>query len=293
MKKSILLAHFILFFSFYTAYGQCLSGSYTIGGTSPSYVTLGSAVEALTLNGVCGPVTFNIRPGIYNEQVIIPEISGASSSNTIVFQSENGDSTSVNISYASSSSTANFTLKFNGADYITFKKLTLSATGNTYARVIEISNYSTHNQFLNNAITGISTTSTSLDYSLVYSAYATTSLDSNNTYTSNYLLNGSFGFYLCGHTAPVLEGGTVISGNTLLNQSSDGIYLLGHNAPVLIGNVISSNTVQVSVHGIICVGCSNGLKIIKNKISLLNASPSYGITIGSCVASASQCTSSN
>ncbi len=179
-------------------------------------------------------------------------------------------------------------MKFNGADYITLKKLTLSATGSSFARVIELSNNSTHNNFFNNAIIGVVTTNASVDYSLVYSPYAANSLDSSNTFTSNYLLNGSTGLHLYGYNAPNLESGTIISGNTLLNQSSTGIYLSGHNAPVLIGNTISSNSAQATVSGIICSACNNALKIIKNKISLLSVTSGYAIHVNTCSGTASQ-----
>ncbi len=55
---------------------QSLSGSYTIGGTSANFDSLSQAVNALVNSGVSGAVIFNIRPGIYEEQVIIPEIIG-------------------------------------------------------------------------------------------------------------------------------------------------------------------------------------------------------------------------
>ena len=44
---------------------QPLSGSYTVGGTSPDFATLQDAANALKLWGVSGPVAINIRPGIY------------------------------------------------------------------------------------------------------------------------------------------------------------------------------------------------------------------------------------
>lgn len=281
MKKSILIAHLFALLIYFNSYGQCLSGVYTIGGTSPDYPTFTSAVNSLTSNGVCGPIIFNVRDGIYNEQVILPEITGTSFTNTITFQSENGDSTGVKLVYASSSSSANFTLKFNGADFITLKKMTLSATGSTYARVIELTNFSTHNNFLNNAIIGTTTTGYSFDYALVYSETSVSSLDSNNVFISNYLLDGSYGLFLSGSTTTRLERGTIISDNTFINQSSTGIYLYYQDAPVLSENSISSNTTDAGANGINCYYCYNNLKIIKNKIYLPTMWSGNGIGINS------------
>ena len=44
---------------------QPMSGSYTAGGTSPDFVTLQDAANALKSQGVSGPVFINIRPGTY------------------------------------------------------------------------------------------------------------------------------------------------------------------------------------------------------------------------------------
>ena len=51
-------------------FGQ-LNGTKTIGGTSPDYITISDAVNDLHKNGVNGPLIFNIRDGVYNEQVFI------------------------------------------------------------------------------------------------------------------------------------------------------------------------------------------------------------------------------
>ncbi|MFH2142271.1 MAG: hypothetical protein ABIJ97_07610, partial [Bacteroidota bacterium] len=76
------------------SYSQ-LDGTYTIGGTTPDYTDISTAVASLTSVGISGPVIFNIRNGIYNQQVSIGAISGTSSTNTVTFRSESGDSTQV------------------------------------------------------------------------------------------------------------------------------------------------------------------------------------------------------
>ena len=89
MKKRVLLTFSLLLsglFFYNTAFGQALSGSYTIG-SGGSYSTFTAAVADLTSNGVSGPVTFNVISGTYTEQISIGSISGASSTNTITFQS--------------------------------------------------------------------------------------------------------------------------------------------------------------------------------------------------------------
>ena len=116
-----------------------LSGAYTIGGTSPDYVTIADALTAAQA-GVSGPVIFNIRPGTYSGKIFLNEIQGASFTNTITFQSESGDSTSVIITDSSSStSSSDFTIFVNGADFIRFNQLTIERSGTlSYATVIYI-----------------------------------------------------------------------------------------------------------------------------------------------------------
>ena len=62
-----------------------LSGVYSIGGGAADFPSILDAVESLKSCGVAGPVTFNVDAGIYTGEVVIPEISGASSVNTITF----------------------------------------------------------------------------------------------------------------------------------------------------------------------------------------------------------------
>lgn len=123
----------LLMFSFVTAvdqnvFAQPMSGIYTIGGTSPDFISISQAVGALSSNGVAGSVVLNIRPGIYEEQVIIPEIAGASSSNTITFQSETGFAEDVIWQFENPNWTNfNYVVRIDAADYLRFKNITFNA----------------------------------------------------------------------------------------------------------------------------------------------------------------------
>jgi hypothetical protein len=88
------IAALVLFSVFSTGiFSQPLNGSYTIGGSSPDFATFQNAANALKVNGVSGPVTFNIRPGIYMKDngettvmILDSIITGSSSTNRITFQ---------------------------------------------------------------------------------------------------------------------------------------------------------------------------------------------------------------
>jgi hypothetical protein len=112
-----------------------LSGTYTIGGSSPDYPTLYAAVNSLTISGVSGPVIFNIRNGTYNEYTIINSIAGVTSQNTVTFQSESGDSSLVTVT----SSYGPGTIVINNCDNLIIKKVSIINTSTNQSKAIGIS----------------------------------------------------------------------------------------------------------------------------------------------------------
>jgi hypothetical protein len=104
-----------------------LSGTYTIGDGA-DYSDFGAAVSDLKSQGVSGAVTFEVEDGTYSEHVKIPEIEGASSSNTIRFKAKDAnllDEVTIEASGAKGSEP----LRLNGADHLRFERITLDATG--------------------------------------------------------------------------------------------------------------------------------------------------------------------
>ena len=134
-------------------FSQPLSGSYTIGGNSPDFVTLQDAANALNVNGISSPIFFNLRPGIYmenggNNSVLILDdlVAGLSESNRITFQpdaAEGGNVDNVILQmHITNQSTADQDLVQVELDYISFKNLTfqesdtsLHRSGSTFVRV--------------------------------------------------------------------------------------------------------------------------------------------------------------
>ena len=245
-----------------------LSGIYTIGGILPDYTNFTSAVTDLICKGVSGTVTFNVRDGApYNEQIEIPAISGASATNAIMFQSENGDSALVTLTFAANI-TNNYTVKLNNASYITFKKITIQATDAMYGRVFDIMGGSSNNKLLNNRIIGITTSSTATMRALVFSG---TGIDNNNEFRNNLLINGSTGIYLRGINAFNLESGNVLEGNTFSNQYYSGINTDYQLFPKIISNVLYTNSISSSYAAIDCEYCDDSLRILKNVLETSTA----------------------
>src|SRR4051812_48768178 len=108
LKRLYLLPVLLLLAGTIPALAQPLSGTYTVGGTSPSYPTLAAAAADLNLKGVSAPVIFDIRDGVYtNDQALINQITGASSVNRITFKSESGTAANVVINYTSAAAATN------------------------------------------------------------------------------------------------------------------------------------------------------------------------------------------
>jgi hypothetical protein len=173
-----------------------LSGPYTIG-SGGNYTTFAAAVADLNSVGVNGPVTFNVISGTYIEQFDIGNVSGTSATNTIIFQSQSGDNTDVEIQFTANETGTNYIARLNGADYVTFQNMTFSAFGSSYGRVIVLNEDSDNNQIINCILNGSETSSTSINLSVIFSDQS--GLNSDNLIISNNTINnGSTGIYMNG-----------------------------------------------------------------------------------------------
>jgi len=111
-----------------------LNGTYTIG-SGGNFPTISAAVTAAVDQWITGPVIFNIKPGIYIEEITVPSINGVSSVNTITFRSQTGDPNDVTINGISS------VFILNGARYITFQNLKIGSSTNYSFRFINLGHF--------------------------------------------------------------------------------------------------------------------------------------------------------
>jgi len=255
-----------------------LSGTKTINASGGDYSSFNAAISALTSQGVNGPVVFNVANGTYNEQVIVPEITGASAVNTITFQSASGDSASVILTYNSTVTSSNFTLKLNNSDYIKLRRMTLQASGTSLGRVIELEGTSTNILIENCRFFGNKTYTNYNDNAIIFSYQDPTD---QITLQKNYFFKGSYGVFFQGVSSTVYSTGTKILSNVFSDQYQFGVYLYYQNAPV-----INSNSIQLSnttATGIALNSCSNILEVQKNKINLSGGD--FGVYLSSCIGS--------
>ena len=266
-----------------------LTGTYTIAGSSPDFPNFNAAVTALTTNGICGPVVFNMRAYTDSMQAVIPEIAGVDSVNTITFQSENGDSASVILTFPSVDTlNFNYLIFLNGADYITFKSLTLRRSGiKINARVLALDNNATHNTVTHcRLISAPSVTPNSLA-ALVHSNSGSggpaATNDSMNTFTHNYLKNGSLGIYMNGISSLSLEQRTTISNNVFEDQYFKGVQMMNQAFAMIQENTFTTSSNYRGYSAIYLDRSLRPHKILKNQI--LNTSGT-GIFLVDCIAQA-------
>ncbi|KAB2917341.1 MAG: PKD domain-containing protein [Bacteroidetes bacterium] len=145
-------AYFVLVVGFIlttavSAVAQPLAGSYTINRlASPSttnFISFQSFFTHAASVGVSGAVSVNVSNGPYIEQVQIDAISGVNSINTITVQ---GNNQILSYDYTGSIAANGYTLRLNGADYITVKNLEIRAINSTHSWGVHITNNADNNK---------------------------------------------------------------------------------------------------------------------------------------------------
>ena len=124
-----------------------LSGVFTVGGAGADYASPAAAATDVTNYGVCGPVVLKIAPGTYTGRVLLGDIAGVSSTNTITFVGSGIGST---ILTASGNTTTDWsTIYLNGSDYVGFRDMTIRGTGATNSLGVHLTNKADYNRFDN------------------------------------------------------------------------------------------------------------------------------------------------
>jgi hypothetical protein len=121
-------------YSLFNLFSQPLSGIKTIG-TTGDYISFQEAITALTSNGVgTGGVIFNVQPGIYQERISIPALTGTSAANQVLF---NGAGTAI-IKGTGTSATTDAMVTITACDYITFDGINVEDGGTSTADQVEL-----------------------------------------------------------------------------------------------------------------------------------------------------------
>jgi hypothetical protein len=264
------------------SFSACMQGTFTIGqtpGITYDFPTFTAARNALVNAGVCGNVTFLVDTGVYVERMFWNVVPGAGPNARITFQSMNGDSTSVTLRFTLSSAAA-WAMKFiGGASYFTFKQMTLSVSGSaSFGRIMEFDGGASHNRFENCILEGVTTTSTTNSFALVFS---NTGQNNYNSFINNKVIQGSYFAYVYG-TSTVKPKGWEFRNNEVSGFSIYGLYLYYNDSVIVVGNTLNSSNTTTYSYGIYAYYCSGRTNLSKNTIVGNNTSYAYGLYTSYC-----------
>ena len=250
-----------------------LLGTYTIGGSDPDFESIREALAPLDSGGVAGPVTFNIRDGVYHDTLVINEFPGSGCETPVIFQSESQDSAAVTISNLGLN---NYPITLNGADGLIFRYLTVETVNTSYRRTIYYHSGADCNTFSNNALHGYDVSSYSSNWAVIYSDLGA---DSATVIENNTIDQGSVGIYIRG--ADNTLSGTVIRDNVIKDNHGVGIYAYWEDGMSVEGNTVT-NSFLSSFDAIQVSDCDSTLRIVSNYIN--GEAGEYGLYISGCSA---------
>ncbi|MCG9881568.1 MAG: hypothetical protein MH472_13295, partial [Bacteroidia bacterium] len=265
-----------------------LTGTKTVGGSSPDYATINAAVSALNTSGVgSGGVTFNIAAG-HTENIptggIIINITGVNkptSANPIIFQKSGvGANPRLNSvvggsgSFAATSvttSNADAFIKLNGTDFITFDGIDMQEvyTGTTTTLITEVGfmlcRASSTDGCQNVTIKNCSLTFNNNPAILYTVGIRSTSLNSAGTSTTpSNDAGGHKNLKVFNCSIANAANGIYLYNNTSITPYMDTDHEIGVDGPVSITN-FAANTTSYGVYTIYQLNIKIANTVITNK----------------------------
>lgn len=261
-----------------------LAGTYTIDKTIPAsavnFTSFGTAVAALDC-GITGPVFFDVAPNTYTEQIRMKSVAGTSPTVRVTFRSANGDPASVILTNAPTVA-ANYTLLLDSASYITYKNMTIEATGSTYGRVLVMDNTASFDSIVNCRINAPVSTSTSNN---ITGIYADGLRGEGNTIKNNIISNGSSGIYFRGSGTTALTYDHVIDSNTVNGSYYYGMYLGNTGRIQVTKNMVNVTMPRNSTsYAMYSTNSDSAYQYVANNINIegLTTTTSYGMYFTGC-----------
>jgi trimeric autotransporter adhesin len=250
-----------------------LKGNYIIGPAPSDYLTINAAVNELSIRGVDSVVTFLIKTGTYNENFILPEITGASAAKSVTFKSLANHADSVIISRNNLTIGSNYIVRLNGAKFVNFERLTMSALNTTYGYVFDIGINAGFINVRNCKLNAPVVTTTSTNMSIVYGI---NNLGGNISFVNNVITGGAYGIYLRGTDQTNLTDNNVIDSNVITNQYYMGIYNYFNADQKIRNNNINTSSTYTVYYGIYAYYSDSAMEITGNRIFSTTAN-GYGI----------------
>ncbi len=235
------------------------TGTYTVGGTSPTFATLKEATDLINSVGISGNgnVIFNIRPGTQTGPFIMDNF--VHGTNNFIFQPDPANPGVVTITAATNS--LNYVWYINNIPNISFKNLAFTVTNpSSYGgRIFMVRGNADNLTYENNTLTGMNIIDqTSYKFSLID---CQASQMNNQIYYKNTFSYGNMSLVLM--NAARNSSGLLIDQNTFNPFTNRAINVEG-----IANGVISKNTLRATTtasYGGIMV--TNGTTITNNTIT--------------------------
>lgn len=254
-----------------------ISGTFTINNTLPAsntnFISFTEALNYLGCGGIGGPVVLNVTAGSgpYNERIIIPQINGLTSTNTLTI---NGSNTTLNYSTGDANNRA--AIHLNGADYVTIENLNIDVSAGAFGWGVLLTNQAENNVIKNCTINN-NIDATSTNYIGIVTNGSAVSIPtsgnnaSNNRFENNTIVGGYYGIYLNGSTINSTQNNNNLCiNNTIKDFYAYGIYAAnisnGFTATkndIDRANRINTNTTAAGVY--VTSNCANVL-VEKNRV---------------------------
>jgi len=261
----ILFLSFIIFLFQGNIYSQVFEGTYTIG-TGQDYNNFSDAINDIATT-TTDELIFEVMPGTYNEQIILPEVLGGF---FITFKKKGGETGEVLLDYDPETD-FNYIIQIEGSHYIiqdiNFKN---SSTMSYVGHIINFNNISGNiddNIFENCKFTG--RTDISSDYTNPGYSVITKEGDgiSNIKFINDTIIGGSFSFYFDNPTSPSFD--IFVSGCEIKNFYTTGIFFSNTNEFTIEKNTIEDILgINNETSGISITNSENFFNISANKINL-------------------------
>lgn len=266
---------------------------YYVGGSNTGngdwFPNLTNVGTALTFGGILGSVEFRVRPGTYNDQLLLGQISqtvtglpGGGAGATALFGPDaaaGGNASNVIINSPNTAGAGNYNVQINGAKYITFNNLTFGINSAIAGRVFWLLNGSQFINIRNCVLNGRTVSSSTITEDAIIYSEPTNGI-ADVSITGNTFNNGDYSLNLDGGGSGPVVTNITISGNTFNNFFSRGISIQRYTIPLIQNNVITSNSTNASpIYGIFLNLIQNSAQVLQNTITF--ARSGYGISFTS------------
>jgi len=259
-------------------YAGLAPGSYTVEGSSPDF-TFQELSDQLNYGGVCGPVTFNIRDGIYlNQQLAFGDIIGTSSVNTVTIQSENLDSSLVILTFQANSSNEDYVLRLTNTRHFTISHVSLISDDNGgYGKVVELLGYGLENlSILNCEFVGAN------DNRDIIEADGSGLHFSSFRIENNALIGGENAITIRGNNYNPSTG-LIIRNNQCTDQDETGMQIEACYYPVIEDNRILGGITSNVDYGFYLEDIEGGCSLQRNIVNIQNTNVYSALEMDYCV----------